>query len=62
MSTKEIILGTMEDMVSDFLYYDRKEDEDLPLGFIENAINTHEIDIKDIVTKFEAELLKGLSE
>ena len=33
------ILGCTEDLVSNFLYYDRKEDEDLPRGTIEEAIS-----------------------
>ena len=29
-NTKELIEDTVKDMVANFLYYDRKEDEDLP--------------------------------
>jgi len=27
--------GVIEDLVSDLMYYDREEDEDMPRGFIE---------------------------
>jgi hypothetical protein len=37
MSRRDLILGTIDDLVGDFLYYDRKGDEDLPRGAIEIA-------------------------
>ena len=52
MTKKEHILNNMEDLISNFLYYDRKEDEELPRGFIEDAIFNGEITIEDIVEKF----------
>lgn len=56
---KEAILLTVGDLVSDLLYYGRKEDEDLPLGAIEVAIETGEITIEEIVAKFREDL-KGV--
>ncbi len=50
------IRGTAKDLMADFLYYDRKEDEDLPVGAIEDAIEAEEITIEEIVKIFEAEL------
>ena len=52
----------MSDLVSDLLYYDRKEDEDLPVGGIEKSIADWEIDVFDIVKKFQDELIKGLKD
>jgi hypothetical protein len=49
---REHILMVVEDLVSDFLYYDRKEDEDLPRGAIEEAIQAKEITVNEIVTEF----------
>jgi hypothetical protein len=49
---KELILDYVDDLVSDFLYYDRKDDEQLRRGDIENAIESGEISIDDIVNKF----------
>lgn len=51
---------TISDMVSNFLYYDRKEDEDLPRGAIEEAIEAGEISIREIVEAFRNELNRGL--
>ena len=57
---KEIILANVEDMVTDFLYYDRKGDEDLPRGEIEEAIAKGEITVEEIVELFRAKLVKGV--
>jgi hypothetical protein len=54
---RERILATVSDLVGAFLYYDRKEDEDLPRGEIEQAIAAGEITIADIVTHFAAEFM-----
>lgn len=61
MSTKGRILLTLEDMIADFLYYDRKEDEELPRGAIEKAIRDGEITIDDIVEKVKYALEQGLA-
>lgn len=60
--TKELILDTINDLVADFLYYDRKEDEELPVGAIDKAVATDVISIGEIVDKFRSELHKGLAE
>ncbi len=52
MTRRETILDTVDDLVSDFLYYDRKEDEDLPRGEIEAAIEAGEVTIDDLVARF----------
>ena len=57
---KEEIINTIIDLVADFLYYDRKEDEDLKRGDIEKAIKNNEITIEYIVAKFEDEFRKGV--
>ena len=57
---KDIILNTVDDLVSDFLYYDRKEDENLPRGSIEKAIKKGKISVKEIVDHFESQLKIGL--
>lgn len=58
---KETIQNVIADMVSDFLYYDRKEDEDLPRGAIEEAIEAGEITLREIVETFTNELNRGLN-
>ena len=53
---RESILITIDDLVGDFLYYDRKEDPDLPRGAIEEAIALGEVTIGEIVSRFAAVL------
>lgn len=49
---REYILGLIDDELADLLYYDRKEDEDLPRGSIEEAINDGEITVDEIMHVF----------
>ncbi len=53
---RDLILDYISDLISNFLYYDRKEDEDLPLGAIEESIKAGEITVDEMVTAFR----KGL--
>ena len=57
---KEYILGVVDDLVSDFLYYDRKEDEELPRGAIEDAVRDGIITEDEIIAKFSEELKEAL--
>ena len=59
---REIIIDVLDDVVSDFLYYDRKESESLPMGEIEAAIMTGEIHASEIVAHFDICLYNGLKE
>lgn len=59
---RENIEATITDMVTDFLYYDRKEDEELPREAIEESIAAGEISVKEIVELFERHLKAGLGE
>ena len=56
---RDLILNIVSDLVADFVYYDRKEDEDLPRGSIEDAIKSGEITIEDIANKFGLEMAKA---
>ena len=58
---KENILATVADLVGSFLYYDRKEDEELPRGAIQEAIKNGAITTDEILAKFKEELMEGLS-
>ena len=62
MSTQRAdrIRATITDMVSDLLYYNRKEDEDLPRGAIEDAISSGEVSLDEMVELFRRELIKGI--
>ena len=55
------ILSIIPDYVSDLLYYDRKEDEDIPVGFIEEAISSGDITTQEIIDGFSKELHRVLS-
>lgn len=57
---KNAIIATVKDLVANFIYYDRKEDEDLEVGDIEKSIANGDMSIKDIVSVFESELTKRL--
>jgi hypothetical protein len=59
---KQQILDVVDDCVSDLLYYDRKEDEDLPRGEIEKAIQAGEITAQDIADHFAKVLHAALIE
>jgi len=56
----KIIEATIKDLVADFLYYDRKEDESLPMSEIEKEIENGNLSVSDIVNVFEIELKKNL--
>ena len=60
MNNKKQILSTVDDLVSNFLFYDRKEDEDLPRGAIESAIERGEISVDDIADRFRDLLNESL--
>lgn len=49
---REGILNTIIDLAADFLYYDRKEDEELPVGSIEESIRAGEVTVAEIVSVF----------
>ena len=55
---RTLILGHFEDAaVTDFMYYDRKEDEELPRGSIEKALEDGVVTVDDLVEV----LRKGLT-
>lgn len=58
---RKMIQGRVETAVANLLYYDRKEDEELPRGEIEAAIDAGEVTTGEIVEWFEAELKAGLN-
>lgn len=57
-SDKETVLTAISDLVSDFLYYDRKEDEDLTMGAIEALVEKGELTVDEMVARFREELEK----
>jgi hypothetical protein len=60
MDTKNVIMDAVEDLVADFLYYDRKEDEDLKFGDIELAIKEGVVSVDEITDKFKNILIENI--
>jgi hypothetical protein len=56
-----LIFGTVEDMVTDLLYYNRKEDEQLPRGVIEEAVASGLITVDEVVACFRHYFEKGVA-
>jgi hypothetical protein len=52
---KTLILNTIHDLVSGFLYYDRKKEdsEDLPVGEIERCMREKIVTPKEMASLFE---------
>jgi hypothetical protein len=55
-TTKELIINTISDLVGAFTYYDRKEDEDLTIEKLNNAVKNNEITIDEMVAEFKKHL------
>lgn len=49
---RELVLMVVDDLVSDFAYYDRKEDFELSLDDLENAIGSQIITPEEIIDRF----------
>ena len=53
---KEMILLTIDDLCSDFTYYDRKEDEQLSKEQLNESVKSGEITIDEMVERFRKNL------
>lgn len=53
---KKIILDTIGDLCSDFVFYDRKEDEELSIEQLKEAVNSGETTIDEMVAEFRKNL------
>jgi hypothetical protein len=60
MTRRELIIITIRDLVEDFLGDDRKEDEELPRGAIEDAVAKWDITIGEMALVFEEALRKEI--
>jgi len=49
---KQQILNTISDLCSDFLYYDRKGDEELSVEQLNEAVESGKITIDEMVAEF----------
>ena len=53
---KEMILGYVDDLISSFAYYDRKEDEDLNVDQLNQAVKKGVVSVDEMTERFQ----KGL--
>ena len=53
---KQTILNKISDLCSNFLYYDRKEDEELSMEQLNEAVKTGEITVDEMVAEFRKHL------
>jgi hypothetical protein len=58
---KELFLAIIEDVISDYLYYDRKNDDDLSIGDVNGLIESGCVTIDDVIDKFTTYLKECLS-
>jgi len=56
MTRRELILANANDLARDFLYYDRKEDEELTKGEIQEAVEKGEVTKEEIIEEFKRQL------
>lgn len=61
-SRLELIQGAVNQSIANFLYYDRKEDEDLQVGQIQEAINQGELTSQELGNMFLEALHANLSQ
>ena len=59
---KAIILATIDDLVGSFLYYDRREDEELETGMIEKAVVQGDITVDEITDHFKKLINENLND
>ncbi|MCK9430434.1 MAG: hypothetical protein M0R17_10575 [Candidatus Omnitrophica bacterium] len=57
---KQKILNIISDLCSNFLYYDRKEDEELSTEQLYNVVKTNIITIDEMTSEFKKHLLATL--
>lgn len=63
VSRRQHILDSITDAAGcDIFYYDRKEDEDLPRGSVEAALNAGEITLREMIDHFDRTLRKAAKE
>jgi hypothetical protein len=60
LKKRDYVEDVVKDLVAGFLYYDRKEDNELPRGEIANMIKEKLITIDQIVSVFREELEKSI--
>lgn len=59
---KKEIFNSLEKTFGDFFYYDRKEDEDLPRGVIQQAVRVGVVTRDELVKECTRHIDEGLAE
>lgn len=59
-TARQCLLDATSDQALDLVFYDRKEDPDLPLGMIEALLENGEITVEEIVAQFKRSLRENL--
>ncbi len=59
-SRKELILNEVSDIIGRLLYYDRKEDEELGLGEIEQSLIEGEVTVNDILEVIREQIVTSV--
>ena len=55
-TNKQLVLDTISDLCSDFLYYDRKHDEELDFETLNMIVKSGEITVEEMVLAFRKHL------
>lgn len=58
---RDMLQNTVDDMVTKLLWDDRKEDEELPRGVIEEMVSKGEVTITEIIEWFAEPLRRHLT-
>lgn len=58
MTRSDLIRGKIQDLVANFMYYDRRGDGQLPLNAIEEAIKAGEITVDEIAEIFRENIAR----
>lgn len=61
MNNKEHALDLIEDLISNYLFYDRKGDETLTVKEMDNLIKSKQLTAEMIADRFDTEIRKALS-
>jgi hypothetical protein len=59
---KQVILDTFDSTIDNFLYYDRKEDEDLGIEELKSSLRSGEVPIEELKQILERKLSLYLGE
>lgn len=59
---KDTVFSVLDDLVANFLLYDREEDEDLPKGDIEKLIENESLTVDDLVERFRDQMEEHLED